>query len=138
MDLFPMIQPELMATDNTLLLYREVAWDFEKGKPIWQNGTPKIVEGAEAVKVWAWKALVTQRARWKVYTWDFGSELDSLIGQNYSEQTKRAEAIRYVREALEINPYITSVGEVTTSFAGDKMTLHVKLNTVYGEVMVYV
>lgn len=137
-ELFPSIQPRMVEIDTEMPLYRETAWDFSAGKPLFRDGNPLVAEGAEAVRVWAWKALVTQRARFRIYTWDFGCELETLIGQNYTEQTKRAEAVRYVQEALAVNPYVTSVTEVNTSFARDKMTIEVTLNTIYGEVKVSV
>lgn len=133
-DLFPIIQPQEAETDNNLPLYREAAWDFDKGEPIFRGGNPVYVTGAEAVKVWCWKALMTPRTRYEIYSWNFGSELESLIGQNYSEELKRAEAARYVREALEINPYITDISNISVSFANGKLLIEATIQTVYGEV----
>ena len=62
-DLFPIIQPEAVQGGTELPLYREVKWDFEKGEPVFRGGEPVVVEGAEAIKTWVWKALVTERAQ---------------------------------------------------------------------------
>lgn len=137
-DLFPMIQPEAVEEETELPLYREVKWDFEKGEPVFRGGEPVVVEGAEAIKTWVWKAIVTERARYEIYSWDFGSEVESLIGQPYTDELKRAEAVRYVREALEINPYITEVTAASVDFDNGVLTIDVTVDTVYGEVQAHV
>ena len=137
-DLFPIIQPEAVQEETELPLYREVKWDFEKGEPVFRGGEPVVVEGAEAIKTWVWKALVTERARYEIYSWDFGSEVESLIGQPYTDELKRAEAVRYVREALEINPYIMEVTAASVDFDNGVLTIDVTVDTVYGEVQAYV
>lgn len=137
-DLFPMIQPEAVEEETELPLYREVKWDFEKGEPVFRGGEPVVVEGAEAIKTWVWKALVTERARYEIYSWDFGSEVESLIGQPYTDELKRAEAVRYVREALEINPYIKEVTAASVDFDNGVLTIDVTVDTVYGEVQAHV
>ena len=133
-----MIQPEAVEEETELPLYREVKWDFEKGEPVFRGGEPVVVEGAEAIKTWVWKALVTERARYEIYSWDFGSEVESLIGQPYTDELKRAEAVRYVREALEINPYITEVTAASVDFDNGVLTIDVTADTVYGEVQAHV
>ena len=97
-----------------------------------------ILEGAQAIKTWIWKALVTVRARYEIYSWDFGNELEELIGQPFTEELKRAEAARYVREALEINPYITGVSSVSADFSGGTLSLAATVETIYGEVQIHV
>lgn len=133
-----MIQPEAVEEETELPLYREVKWDFEKGEPVFRGGEPVVVEGAEAIKTWVWKALVTERARYEIYSWDFGSEVESLIGQPYTDELKRAEAVRYVREALEINPYIKEVTAASVEFDNGVLTIDVTVDTVYGEVQAHV
>lgn len=137
MTLFPMIQPETAVTEQEPAkapVCREVRWDYGKNAPVYRNGNPDLVEGAEAVKVWAWKALHTVRFRHEIYSWNYGNEVESLIGEAYSEELKESEAARYVRECLLINPYITDVGSLTVGFAGDRLAVGGKLATVYGEV----
>nr|WP_243249466.1 DUF2634 domain-containing protein [Anaerotruncus rubiinfantis] len=129
-----MIQPQTAEVDTELPLYKEAAWDFEKEQPIFRGGNPVIVTGKEAVKVWCWKALLTERTRYEIYSWDFGSEVESLIGQNYSDELKQAEAVRYVREALEINPYVTDISSISVSFADGVLAVSAAINTIYGEV----
>ena len=65
---------------------REVKWDYVHDVPVLKNGEPVLVEGIEAVKVWAWNALYTVRFRYLIYPWEYGDELETLIGQSYIEE----------------------------------------------------
>jgi len=138
MKLFPIIQPELTVVDSEMPLYKEVAWNFEDACPIFKNGNPVFITGKEAVKVWVWKALITVRTLFPIYTWAFGNETEMLLGQNFTEDTKRAEAARYVREALEINPYITDISNITVDFIDSSLIIAVTVTTIYGGVDVVV
>lgn len=139
MSLFPMIQPNGTAEQTKELpLYREVAWDYKRNIPVWSGGAPVFVTGAEAVLVWAWKALQVPRFRYEIYTRNYGNECEELIGQPYTEELKRSEAVRYVRECLEINPYIQEVDDITVEFLNGGLQISCRLVTVYGEVNVHV
>jgi hypothetical protein len=138
MSLFPIIQPQASNVQTEQKLYKEVKWDYENNIPVLKNGSPVIVSGKEAVLVWAWKALQTPRFRHEIYTWDYGSETESLIGQPYSEELKRSEAARQVKECLLINPYITGIYNITTSFKGDTLSITCIIETIYGEVNISV
>lgn len=139
MSLFPLIsEPDtgaLMATEG-LPLYREVDWDFQTNKPIWRGGNPVFVTGARAVLVWAWNALHTLRFDHDVFSTDYGFDGSVLLGRSYSEGVRQSEAIRVVRETLQINPYITNVSQVSVSFEGSVLHLSFKLTTIYGEVTI--
>lgn len=138
-DYFPMIQPEIyLADEEALPLYQECQWDFFKGQPVFKNGNPSLVTGKQAVKVWVWKTLHTVLGRHEIYNHDHGHQLEELVGQNYVEATKKAEAIRYVREALEVNPYITEIAGLKVNFEGSKLSIHGRMQTIYGEVTVHV
>jgi hypothetical protein len=132
--LFPIIQPNIGIISDEFPLYKEVAWDFEHGQPIWEKGRPVVITGVKAVKVWIWKALKTVRARWEIYTWNFGCEVETLIGQPYSVELKRAEAIRYIRESIEINPYITNISNIRVEFEQGNLSIFISVSTVYGAV----
>ena len=81
--------------DGTLPLYREIAWDFKNEHPLVVNNEFKIVEGNEAICVWIWHAIKTFRYCYSIYSWDFGCEIDTLLGQNYTYELTKAEATRY-------------------------------------------
>lgn len=139
MSIFPMIQPPETAesSSQTLPLCKEVAWDYADNRPIFRRGEPVIVTGKEAVKVWIWKALHTERYRYEIYSWDYGEEFSSLIGQSYTPMLKEAEAPRYLRECLLINPYIRAVKSINVSFAASRLTVEGTAETIYGEVPIH-
>jgi len=136
MSIFPMIQPEATDAPAELALYKEVKWDFENNIPIFLNGNPVIITGKDAVLVWARKALGTQRYHYDIYTWDYGSEAESLIGQPFTEDLKKIEASRYVTECLLVNPYIIEVHNISTAFDGEKLSIGCTIETIYGEVSI--
>ena len=138
MSIFPMIQPKATTSIGNLPLYREVAWDYNANQPVFRRGEPVIVTGKEAVKVWIYKSILTSRYRYEIYTKDYGSEFEGLIGQAYTPALKEAEAPRYLRECLLINPYITDVKNIEVSFSDGTLTVSGIAETVYGEVKFHV
>ncbi len=136
MSIFPMIDPGEAADSGSqvLPLCREVAWDFEHDVPIFRGGQPVVVTEKEALKVWIWRALRTPRFKYEIYTWAYGSEFESLLGQAYSDSVKTAEAPRYLRECLLVNPYITAVKEISVTFEAARLTVKGTAVTIYGEV----
>ena len=126
---------ETAAVEN-LPLYKEVAWDFKNNIPVMEKGDFKIVTGNEAIKTWVYKTMKTERFRYEIYSWDYGSELEGLIGQSYTPNLTKAECIRYIKEALLINPYIRNVVNVAVSFEKGHLFIDAKLETVYGEMEV--
>ena len=139
MSIFPMIQPttDEVGQIRTLPLAREVAWDYENDVPIFRRGEPVTVTGKEAVKVWIWNAIHTERYRHEIYSWAYGSEFHGLVGQVYTPNLKTAEAPRYLRECLLINPYITAVNNITVEFADARLSVSGAAMTVYGGVPIY-
>lgn len=126
-------------SNEPLPSYKEVAWDFKKDIPIIENGSFKIVEGNQAIQVWCYKAIKTPRFQYDIYSWDYGSEVLSLIGKQYTTSLTQAELKRYIEEALLINPYILEVNVLDTSFSNSLLSANVKVKTIYeGEVEVIV
>ena len=138
MSLFPLIDaPDTgTAASGTLPLAREVAWDFARDQPIWRSGKPLYVTGADAVLVWAWNCIHTERFTHDVFTSDYGQDLAGLIGKPYGDEVRQSEAVRKLREALLINPYITSVDQVSATFERSWLHVSFSLHTIYGEVSV--
>lgn len=136
--LFPSIQPLASEQKSSLKLYREIKWDYENNVPVYKKGSPVIVTGKEAVLVWAWKALHTPRFRYKIYTWDFGCETESLIGQPFTDALKKSEAVRYIKECLLINPYITGISDVAVRFLDGALMIDCTVETIYGEESIHV
>lgn len=119
--------------NDTMPLYKEVAWDFTENIPILENGEYKIVSGTEAVKTWAYKALKTERFRYLIYSFHFGHELTNLIGTNYTPSLTKAESIRFVEECLLVNPYIQNISDVEVRFEDTTLFITGVLHTIYGD-----
>lgn len=136
MSIFPMISPPVdqEGQSQTLPLCKEVAWDFERDAPIFRDGEPVVVEGKEALKVWIWRALRTPRFKYEIHTGAYGSEFETLLGQAYTDAVKTAEAPRYLKECLLIDPYITAVKDISITFEAARLTVRGTAVTIYGEV----
>lgn len=117
---------------NPYPMYKEIAWDFERNIPIFVNTKPKYVTGNEAIKVWCFKALKTSRFRYEMYSWDFGGELEKMMGKSYSPKIIKAEVTRAIEEALLINPYIKYVSQISTDFENGHLKVDCTINTIYG------
>ncbi|HBH1497164.1 TPA: DUF2634 domain-containing protein [Clostridioides difficile] len=139
--IFPFIGvPEdyILPKTEELPIFREVAWDFEKDEPILENGDFKIIEGNEAIKIWVYKCIKTNRYEHEIYNWGYGTELSELIGQKYSKGLTESEASRYIKEALLVNQYILDVNIKDTKFTDDLLSVNIEISTIYGEVEVNV
>ena len=109
------------------------AGDDKRARAILRQGVPVVVERAEAVAVWAWNALHTERFLWPCFSANYGSEIYTLIGQGYQPETKRAEVQRYIEECLLACPYITAVTGMTVTGAGDRLTVSFTIRSIYGD-----
>lgn len=107
---------------------REFGIDFNTGQL-----TGKIVEGAEAVKVWCYLALRVARYRFFICSWDYGSEIEDLYGQGYSAEHIESEVSRMVEECLLENDYIEEVEVSDAVYKGSRFSANVTVTTVYGD-----
>ena len=113
---------------EAVALPREFGVNFDTGAM-----TGEIVEGSEAVKVWAWFALQSARYRYQVYSWDYGSELESLIGTGYSEQYTKSRVQKMLEDCLLINENITGIKNLACTFDGESLSASFTLQTKFGE-----
>lgn len=121
-----------------LPLLREYAYNFETNDFIIDPSTNdiKVVTGLKALEVWIYKAILTDRFEYPIYSWDYGTELTDLIGQKFSKGLTESEAFRFIKEALMINPYINDVNNLGIVFDGDTVTIKISVTSVYGEVKI--
>ena len=139
MRLFPFISPpEIDIIYPEYPLYSECAWDFKTDRAIFNDGNPKIVFGNEAIKVWVYKAIKTVRYQHEIYSWDYGCEIESLLGKRFNIGFIQSEAKRFIREALSINPYITNISKIDVNFEDDDLLVKVELESIYGSLDVLV
>lgn len=91
-------------------------------------------EGLEAVRQAVEIALDVERFRWTIYSANFGSELDELIGQD--EALITAEIPRLVEGALSQDDRVIQVEDyVFTRTGPDSMHVSFTVRTVYGDLI---
>ena len=134
MSVFPFIDPDALEQQESteLPLFREYAYDFENNRLLLKNGQTYLVEGNEALRIWIFKALTTERFRYTAYDSDFGSEIDTLIGSPLHGDIAKSELKRFIVEALMVNPYIEELGNFQISQTGSGVRAEFDCTTIYG------
>lgn len=114
--------------------YKELAIDFETGEFIIENGDIKIVTKVEAILVWVYKALHTDRFKYRAYSEDYGNDLKTNLGYVYDVEIRKQLITSEIAECLLVNPYITNVYdfEITTKKAGIDVDVKFTIDTIYG------
>ena len=129
MSLFPFIRSVEEQAIPTPKAYKEYEFNFEAGKL-----TGRLLEGKEALRMWIYKALLTQRYRYTIYSWDFGQDLDELIGQGYEKGLIKSEVERRIKDCLLIHPDIKECNNFNIRLQQDQLQVDFIVNTIYGEV----
>ena len=135
MNLFPELTVANLSDEKRLPMYREWAFDFEKEELKTKHGKYYLVEGNEALKIWIYKTLKTERYIFVAYTKNYGSEVSILIGTVEDEDILFSEISRYIEEALLVNPYIVDVGDFSFLHS-NRQEIKVKfiVSTIYGKI----
>ena len=91
-------------------------------------------DGLEAVRQAVEIALDVERFRWTIYSANFGSELDELVGQD--EALITAEIPRLVEGALSQDDRVVQVEDyVFTRTGPDSLHVSFTVRTVYGDLI---
>lgn len=136
---FPFTGAAVADASTELEMFREFDWDFTTNTfKRDADGRRIIVEGDDALKVWIFKALQTERYQYLAYSWQYGIELKPFIGLVMTVQERESELERVIVECLMVNPYIRSIDSVTFTVDEDNLTADIALTTVYGEVIIHV
>ena len=119
---------------NTLPIPKDIAIDFTTGNPIIENNDFVIVEKDEAIKVWCYYALKINKDRFIIYSPNYGSTLEELIGNNYVDNDKY-ELEKKVSDCLLVSPYIKSIDKVEAEFNSEtgELTGEIYITTIYSE-----
>ena len=135
---YPFASVATTPTNTELPLFKEYAWDFDIDHFIYDsNGNHILLEGNEALKVWCYKALKTERFMYLAYTHGFGMELYPFMAKVMGVMERKSELKRMVTEALMVNPYIVSVDSITfdETERGEDMDVNIVMTTIYGELV---
>ena len=132
-DIF-MNQEQQEKLQNDMPLFKEISIDFDTGEFVIQDGDLVILEGTEALKVWIWKTLKTERNRYLIYSNSYGNDLADNIGQIYDKVTKDALMINEIKECLLVNPYITNIYNfnIETTENERHPIINFNVDTIYG------
>lgn len=128
---FPFETDDEISVEENIAVPKEYEIDYATGEL-----TGNIVEGADAIKVWIYNTLATSRYRHNIYTWDYGNELEDLIGGSYTQEYLEIEVKRVIMDSLLINENITSISDITVATENDKLNISFTANTLFGEVEV--
>lgn len=113
---------------------REYKYDFKRKEIVMVNGSPRLVEGVEAIKIWIYKTLLTQRGYYMAYSFDYGQDYEDLIGSGLSIEALKSEAKRMTEEALFDNENILKIEDFDASISGDKIEISFTAITKYGNI----
>lgn len=130
MSLFPFAPDYTISTPNNAVApssIREYEMDFET-----ERLTGRIVEGVDALCVWAYLALKAKRYRWVIYSWHYGEEYTNLIGYSHSTGYLNSEVRRYMEECLFENEHITGVEDLEVSQIKDRLYIKFRMVTDVG------
>ena len=132
MSLFPFIRSDTEEVRH-ITIYKEYEFDFNNNIL-----TGKILEGKEALTMWIYKALLTPRYIHPIYSWDYGQDLDELIGQGYEVDYIKSEVERKVAECLMINHQIIRCHSFEINLINDTLHITFTAETTFGEVTINV
>lgn len=140
---FPFIGSTVTVSDATddLPTFKEYAWDFDNDCFKYDEyGGHILLTKNDALEVWIYKALMTERFSYLAYSWQYGIELKPFIGKVMGVQERKSELRRVIVECLMVNPYIKSIDKVEfeEENRGNTLTVKLTLTTIYGELVVYV
>lgn len=84
----------------------EYGIDFETGQL-----TGKKVYGIDAIKVWIWNAMATPRYRYQHHSWEFGHEIENLIGTTNDMDYISTSTRGMIEECLKVNKHIKGIAD---------------------------
>nr|DAN20131.1 MAG TPA: Protein of unknown function (DUF2634) [Caudoviricetes sp.]DAX55308.1 MAG TPA: Protein of unknown function (DUF2634) [Caudoviricetes sp.] len=111
---------ESMEPSNTFFI------DFEKGR------ISGFIDEKEAVKQAIMLILNTERYKFLIYSWNYGAELEALIGTH--PDIVEDEVERLISEALLQDDRITAVYDFEFSRNKDTLLVNFKVDSIYGDI----
>lgn len=79
------------------------------------------IDGEEALRQFIRKAIATARYRFMIYDGQYGCELESLLGQDISQELLKLEITRVVKEALLYDERIQEITHFQIRRESDKL-----------------
>lgn len=94
----------MIPTDDNNILDFEIV---EHGNKSWSMNHGENIDDLDSLRQSIECMLSTERYKYPIYSWDYGIELDDLIGRNYNYVIVELE--RRIRDALSIDDRIESI-----------------------------
>jgi phage baseplate assembly protein W len=91
-----------------------------------------FTDGIEAVKQAIYLMLNTDRYKWEIYSWNYGSELESLIGSPIPYVYAKIK--ENITDALMRDDRILSVSSFDFSKKKSAVSVSFTVSTIYGDV----
>ena len=119
----------------------EMAEDFEteyelqpsKTYKLQANGTISgVIDEIEAMEQAVYKILNTERFNYMIYSWDYGIELDELIGESIMFVIPELE--RRIEEALMQDERITDIEDFEFELLGGAVFVSFTVHTIFGDI----
>ena len=120
---------ELVEDEENLKPYREYEIDPETGRL-----TGRIIEGTNAILTWVVLTLRSERYKHEIYSWEYGEEFSSMIGNSYDPDILQSEVKRMVEEALLVNEHITAIKDLEVAQVKDVLHITFSLETDQGDI----
>lgn len=134
-DPFVSISTESAADKASLPVFTEYAYDFDHQCFRYDiSGKHITVTENEALKIWIYKALLTERGRYLAYHDDYGITIEPYQGTTPNTVYTADQVRRNIREGLEVNPYIERINSITVEKRErDDLFILVDVTTIYDE-----
>lgn len=121
--------------NESLPLFVEYGYDFEKQCFRYdEKGQNLMVTENEALKVWIYKALLTERYRHLAYDDSYGITIEPYQGSAPNSRYTADQISQNIREGLLINPYIARINHIDVEKReDDDLIITVDVTSIYSE-----
>lgn len=122
-------------SNESLPLFVEYGYDFEKQCFRYdEKGQNLMVTENEALKVWIYKALLTERYRYLAYDDSYGITIEPYQGRAPNSRYTAEQISQNIREGLLINPYIARINHIDVEKReDDDLIITVDVTSIYSE-----
>lgn len=124
--MLPLNDKDILQIDESTEPSNTFFIDFEKGR------ISGFVDEREAVKQAIMLILNTERYKFLIYSWNYGVELEELIGTH--PDIVEDEVERLISEALLQDDRITAVYDFEFSRNKDTLLVSFKVDSIYGDI----
>ena len=124
--MLPLSDKDILQIDESIEPSNTFFIDFEKGR------ISGFVDEREAVKQAIMLILNTERYKFLIYSWNYGVELEELIGTH--PDIVEDEVERLISEALLQDDRITAVYDFEFSRNKDTLLVSFKVDSIYGDI----